>query len=110
MWPIPRTTAEELALHLAIRNAPGWEEILREQDEHAALPKHADDYDWDMCSELFFEDHDVLMLYDNGLDGIETDGDANRDLGLGHTLHPTNWFKPFNSGQPIRDETRGFRR
>ncbi|MGW3353753.1 hypothetical protein ACWDA3_61710 [Nonomuraea rubra] len=109
-WPIPRTTAEELALHLAIRLAPAQKEMLDEQDEHAELPERADDYDWHMCSQLFFQDHDVLMLYDNGLDGIESDSDANRELGLGHTLHPTNWFTPFNSGRPVRDETRGFRR
>lgn len=109
-WPIPRTTAEELALHLAIRHAPARKDMLNEQDEHEALPEHADDYDWHMCSELLFQDHDVLMLYDNGIDGIEADGGVNRHLDLGHTLHPANWFKPFNSGRPIRDEMRGFRR
>jgi hypothetical protein len=82
--------------------------MLQELDEHVALPEHANDYDWDMCSELLFQDHDVLMLYDNGLDGIESDGDANRDLG--HSLHPTNWFKSFNSGRPLRDEARGYGR
>ncbi|GHE40337.1 hypothetical protein GCM10017673_48400 [Streptosporangium violaceochromogenes] len=109
-WPIPRTAAEELALHLAIRDAPGQKEMLQEQDEHEALPDHADDYDWHMCSTLLFQDHDVLMLYDDGFDGVEADGEANRHLGLDHTLHPANWFKPFNSGQPIRDEMRGYRR
>ncbi|GGQ85196.1 hypothetical protein [Streptomyces flaveolus] len=29
------------------------------------------DFDWDWCSDVLFEDHDVLMLFDASLDGIE---------------------------------------
>lgn len=110
-WPHPRCTAEEMALHLAIRDAPGYLEMCQEaeEDHHEALPSHPDDYDWGMCSEVLFQDHDVLMLFNPGLDGIEDPGDdLNRDSGMGD-LRATAWFTFFNNLEP-RDPNRGFRR
>lgn len=76
---------------------------------HGTLPEHRDAYDWDACSDLFFQDHDVLMLFDSRLDGIEDpDGDVNQRLGMGD-LRTAAWFEPF--GYPdARDPGRGFRR
>jgi hypothetical protein len=110
-WPQPRCTAEEMAMHLAIKEAPAYLEIWQEarDERHEALPKHRDDYDWGMCSELLFEDHDVLMLYDASLDGFEDPGDdLNRENGVGD-LRPAAWFKFFTHLEP-RDPDRGFRR
>jgi hypothetical protein len=110
-WPRPRCTAEEMALHLAIKDAPGYLEMCQEDrdERHEALPKQRDDYDWDMCSELLFEDHDVLMLYDASLDGFEDpSGGQNREYGVGD-LRPAAWFKFFSHLEP-RDPDRGFRR
>ncbi len=110
-WPRPRCTAEEMALHLAIEDAPGYLEMWQEakDERHEALPKHRDDYDWGMCSEILFEDHDVLMLYDASLDGFEDPGgDLNQENGVGD-LRPAVWFKFFAHLEP-RDPDRDFRR
>ena len=59
-----------------------------------------------MCSEVLFQDHDVLMLYDASLDGIEDPGnDANEYLRMGD-LRPSSWFEYFSNVQP-RDPSRG---
>lgn len=110
-WPQPHSTAEEMALHLAIRDAPGYLEISREEEDerHEVLPKHADDYYWEMCSTVLFEDHDVLMLFNASLDGIENPGDGlNRESGTGD-MRAAAWFKPFSHLEP-RDPGRVFRR
>lgn len=110
-WPTPRSTAEEMVLHLAIEDAPVYLEMSEEDGDarHHALSEHRNDYDWDMCSELFFEDHDVLMLYDASLDGFEDPGnDLNQEYGMGD-LRPAAWFRFFAHLEP-RDPARGFRR
>jgi hypothetical protein len=110
-WPVPRNNAEEMALHLAIEDAPDYlDEAEDSEDErHSALPKHPDDYAWDKCSDLFFQDHDILMLFDEGLDGFENPStDINKHFRVGD-LRPEAWFKFFNNVEP-RDPNRGFRR
>jgi hypothetical protein len=107
-WPVPRNNAEEIVLHLAIEDAPTWLEDC-EDPVHEALPAHRDDYDWDACSEDLFLDHDVLMLYDDQLDGIEDPGnEANRYMSIGD-LRPESWFDWFANVEP-RDPERAFRR
>ncbi|MFI1996317.1 hypothetical protein [Actinoplanes sp. NPDC020271] len=109
-WPIPRCNAEELCLHLAIEDAQGIAEIY--EDDPALtedLPAHPDDFDWETCSEDFFQDHDVLLLDERWADGIEDpDGDLNMSAGIGD-LRPQNWFRWFDNVSP-RDRHRGFRR
>ncbi|MFI6345195.1 hypothetical protein [Streptomyces sp. NPDC050560] len=62
-----------------------------------------------MCSEVFFQDTDVLMLYNSRFDGIEDpDGDANQLMAIGD-LRGAVWFEPFLNVQ-ARDPHRGFRR
>ncbi|MBO0804917.1 MAG: hypothetical protein J2P25_17815 [Nocardiopsaceae bacterium] len=110
-WPQPRCTAEEMALHLAIQDAPGYLEMWQdaEDEHHEALPKHPDDYDWHACSEFLFEDHDVLMLFDEGLDGLDNpSNELNHAAGVGD-LRAAAWFKPFSHLQP-REPGRSFRR
>ncbi len=109
-WPLPRCNAEELALHLAIADAP---ELLAMPEVAGPalsnLPEHGDDYDWDMCSQVLFQDHDILMVADAAMDGIEDPASAaNRQCGIGD-LRPSNWFRPFGNVEP-RDPHRGFRR
>ena len=110
-WPLPRNNAEEIVLHLAIEGGPDC--LVEREDagdeEHDALPRHGDDYDWGMCSEVLFQDHDVLMLYDESLDGIEDPGsDGNVYLRMGD-MRPGAWFEYFNHVEP-REASRGFRR
>ena len=107
--PQPTCIAEEMALHLAIEDAPSYLDDIDTRDpEHSEMPEHRDDYDWDACSDLLFQDHDVLMLFDARLDGIEdSNGDVNQRLGVGD-LRPAAWFEPFGH-PPVRDPERGFR-
>ncbi|MFI1386440.1 hypothetical protein [Embleya sp. NPDC020886] len=99
-----------MALHLAIEDAPSYLDDIDESDDaHGRLPEHEDDYDWDMCSDLFFQDHDVLMLFNARFDGIEDPaGEVNQHLRIGD-LRRNNWFEPFGN-TPVRDPGRGFRR
>jgi len=86
-------TGEELALHMIIDLA---EEDLAEGTldprEVPHLPEHdGPDSDFDWMREVLFEDHDVLMLYNPSLDGIE---DPVLDTA---NLHPRDWFTPFRA-------------
>ncbi|WP_395292871.1 hypothetical protein ACF9IK_04125 [Kitasatospora hibisci] len=114
-WPQPTCTAEELALYLAIDDARDRVDELEDDpdetgvDTHNTLPTHRDDYDFGACTDMFFQDTDVLMLYSPRFDGIEDpDGDANRQLGVGD-LRAQSWFEPFGN-ITARDPHRGFRR
>jgi hypothetical protein len=110
-WPIPRNNAEEMALHLAIEDAPDYLDEAEDfaDKRHDTLPKYPDDYSWDQCSDLLFQDHDVLMLFDQGLDGFEDPGtDINKQFRVGD-LRPEAWFTSFANVEP-RDPSRGFRR
>ncbi|MFD5435139.1 hypothetical protein ACFWJ4_23700 [Kitasatospora sp. NPDC127067] len=109
-WPQPTCTAEELALHLAIDDAGDSTDELDDTvaDPHSTLPVHRDDYDFGACTDMFFQDTDVLMLYSSRFVGIEDpDGDANRRLGVGD-LRAQFWFEPFGN-ITARDPHRGFR-
>jgi len=107
-WPLPRCTGEEMALHLAIAQA---KRLPRDRPHRVAQavadhPRHADDFDWEGCSNLLFEDHDVLMLFDDALDGIEDSGnELNQHMGMAN-LAAADWFEPFAEG---RDPERGYR-
>ncbi|MFD6967676.1 hypothetical protein [Streptomyces sp. NPDC059949] len=108
-WPNPTCTAEEMALHLAIEDAPTYLEDRPEEDDHNTLPEHEDDYSWDSCSALLFQDHDVLMLFHTELSGIEDpENPVNQSMGVGD-LREAAWFSPFDN-RSIRDPRRGFRR
>ncbi|BCL18173.1 hypothetical protein ACPCBX_25200 [Streptomyces tuirus] len=106
----PLCTGEEMALHLGIdraksltRNRP---RLVAETVE--GLGEDRRDFDWDWCSTVLFEDHDVLMLFDASLDGIEDTGnEINQALGLAN-LAAADWFVPFRPSQ-ARDPDRGFR-
>jgi hypothetical protein len=53
-------------------------------------------------------DHDVLMLFDSALDGLEdSDSDINQAMGMVN-LAPVDWFAPFDSDR-ARDPARGLR-
>jgi hypothetical protein len=110
-WPEPRTNAEEIVLHLAIRDAPAYLDMIEDGGfpNHGHLPRHRDDYDWDGCSEVFFQDHDIMLLYSADMDGIEApDNEINQETGMGD-LRPAAWFDPFENVEP-RDPGRTFRR
>ena len=95
---ISTCTAEEMALHLIIDAAEG---ATRDGSLATDLSLPADpdrDGDFDAVRELLFGDHDVLLLFDPTLDGIEApdwDPDGHR---LFANLHPRAWFLPFTDG------------
>ncbi|WP_404868351.1 hypothetical protein ACI1MP_09660 [Kitasatospora griseola] len=108
-WPQPTCTAEEMALHLALDDAGSrcGELAADKSSGHAELPTHRDDYDFSACTDMFFQDTDVLMLYSSRYAGIESP-DTNQWSGPGE-LRPAVWFEPFDNVD-ARDPRRGFRR
>jgi hypothetical protein len=92
MEPTPRCTGEEMALHLALDSL---QDALTSADGiRFDLPGYAITHD-DIheAREVLFEDHDVLLLFDPGHDGIESDlADPRRFI----NLHPSRWFLPFD--------------
>jgi hypothetical protein len=98
--PRPRCTGEEMALHVVLL-ATGGEvqdefEAYDDDENFHSLPGNVPaDEDIEWISEVWFEDHDVLMLFDPQLDGIESiDDETNAVLGIAN-LHPKDWFIPF---------------
>jgi hypothetical protein len=97
--PEPNCTGEEMALHIIIAFAEGhYHDGVTEEvfgDYYAEFPVHEHDEDFDRIRDLAFEDHDVLWLFDDALDGIEASTNpVNQQLGIAN-LHPTQWFLPF---------------
>ncbi|MGW1758705.1 hypothetical protein [Streptomyces mirabilis] len=91
-----------MALHLGIARAQGLTRnrprLVREAV--ADLPEHRRDFDLAACSDELFEDHDVLMLCADSLDGVEDSGsDVNQALGMVN-LAPLDWFTSFDPNRP----------
>lgn len=83
--PIPRCTGEEMALHLILRRA-----------KDMARPRQVRLGSWDLLSEVLFQDHDVLTLFDVPPDAVES-------LAGGVHLHPRRWFSEFALPFPMPD-------
>ncbi|GLF98626.1 tetratricopeptide repeat protein [Streptomyces yaizuensis] len=110
-WPQPTCTGEEMAMHLAVEHAGQLAsydpELVLTLTE--GLPETLEDYDFDMCLDLFLEDTDVLFLYEPWSQGIEDpDNTINQFLGIA-ALEADRWFEPFRKTRQ-RDPERGFRR
>lgn len=99
--PCPRSTGEEMALHIALDCAADSRANGLTEEECASwctsLPEAPGiDTDFDMLETVLFEDHDVLMLFDDQLAGIESNKVLVDRMGLVN-LHPDDWFIPFCS-------------
>ena len=97
--------AEEMALHLVIDAA---EETTGDGTLTTDLSLPADpdrNDDFDALRELLFRDHDVLLLFDSSLDGIEAPDSAFDEHRLFANLHPGAWFLPFTDGGAPRRPT-----
>lgn len=105
-WPRPRCAAEEMAVHLLLREVQmagpdGWADSA----DFARQIPHPDDFDWEAADEILLEDDDILALFDLRHDGLEDpDTDANRAIGMGD-YRPRAWFTTFPD-MPPRDEPR----
>ena len=110
-WPCPTCPAEEMALHLMLRDVAaaiddGWIDVDRGAE---ALPRHPADFDWDLAYEVLFQDTDILALFDPTLDGIEDpDAELNQTISIGD-YRAQAWFETF-ANMPQRDGRRPFRR
>jgi hypothetical protein len=99
-WPKPRCPAEEMALHLVLREAPEMGAFGFIAEELARLPAHRDDDDWGMAEQCLLQDLDILTLFGPSLDGIEDPGaDINREFGIGD-YRSAAWFNTFRNMQP----------
>lgn len=93
-------TGEELALalHLVIGLAEAQlaDGMIGQDHTVDALPDHGSaDADFDATRDRLFLDHDVLMLFDPSLDGVD---DPDSEIGRAQraaNLHPRDWFKSF---------------
>jgi len=88
-------TGEEMALHLVIDSAEAGvsDDVMPLDDSLPADPERDCDFEW--AREVLFRDHDVLLLFNPSLDGIE---DNDSELSQRHmfaNLHPRRWFLPF---------------
>lgn len=92
-------TGEELALHLVIDLAEAHLAdgiIDTEIDTVASLPDHGPlDSDFEAMRSRLFTDHDVLMLFDPMLDGVDDPDSEISQIQRAANLHPRDWFKPF---------------
>ena len=88
-------TGEEMALHLVIDSAEAGvsDDVTPLDDSLPGDPERDCDFEW--AREVLFRDHDVLLLFNPSLDGIE---DNDSELSQRHmfaNLHPRRWFLPF---------------
>jgi hypothetical protein len=107
-WPCPRCPAEEVALHLILRDVPaavddGWARLDKEDTRLPALP---DDFNWDLAQDVLFQDTDILALFNPDLDGIEDPGgELNLQMSIGD-YRPQAWYEAFaNMGGRNWDRT-----
>jgi hypothetical protein len=99
--PIPRCTAEEMILHLAIEDAEGDDgDPLAAPEYPWATVAGPDDEEWEACRDLLFDDHDVLMLDEPAPDGIEELHGDTSISGRTGALRPEAWFDTFRNFEP----------
>lgn len=98
--PVPRCTAEEMLLHLAIEDAEGDDIDPTAAPEYPSATRHQPSDDWETCRDLLFDDHDVVTLDEPappGIDGVR--GDASIAVRSG-ALRPETWFDTFRNVEP----------
>jgi hypothetical protein len=106
--PLPRCTAEEMALHRGLERAKEIvSDIALGEPLYADLVKHLPedpmDYDWDICIDVFLQDTDVLSLYSVKASDSRPFGSESFAQAL--QLHPVDWFTTFPN-MPSRDVGR----
>lgn len=88
-------TGDEMALHLVIDEAESsLAEGLLSAPEF--LPEDAerdDDFEW--ARDVMFRDHDVLLLFDPALDGVDDPASELHQRFRFANLQPGRWFLPF---------------
>ena len=88
-------TGDEMALHLVIDQAESWlsEGMLSSPEDLPEDAERDDDFEW--ARDVLFRDHDVLLLFDRTLDGVDdTESELHQRFRFAN-LHPSRWFLPF---------------
>jgi hypothetical protein len=95
--PYLACTAEELAAHAILEEAESWGEDWEADAlaEFGIVDEVRGRADVQWLRDTAFEDHDVLMLFDARMDGVE-ESDLARSMGFAN-LAARDWFKPFRS-------------
>jgi len=90
-------TAEEMALHLVIDRAEELadQEVAVEPWFRRLPVRGRADHDFEMARTALFRDHDVLVLFDPSLDGVESTDIWPAKLSGFAYLHPRDWFVTF---------------
>lgn len=89
-----------MALHLILRYAESadadddWASLT---GRYADLPEHKDDYNWNMLTEILFQDTDILALFSRRLDSIEDSDTDQTENSASATTGP----KPGSNGSSI---------
>lgn len=92
---VARCTADEVNLAMALTEVPWIPGVAGPvPDELREATVHGLESDADAASESLFHDHDVFMLWNPLLDGIENDDGTLARLGTAD-LRPSRWFEPF---------------
>jgi hypothetical protein len=94
---VARCTADEVNLAMALSDVSwiGQGGAVPVPSELRGASVLGLEYDVESASESLFHDHDVFMLWNPMLDGIENDTETLAKLGTAD-LHPSRWFEPFN--------------
>ena len=86
--PVPRCTAEALALHILLEHATALlKEVKRTEADYSAFKA------------LAFRDTDFLLLYEADTD--EAEAVPNNTSPLPNNLEFADWFKPFDRNEPV---------
>lgn len=97
-------TGEEMALHFIIDEAESSlaEGLLSAPALLPDDPERADDFE--LARDVMFRDHDVLLLFDPALDGVDDPASGLHQHFRFANLHPRRWFLPFADEQDVDPE------
>ncbi len=96
---LARCTGEEMALHVVIDHTESaWHDGMLSTP--ASLPENVErDEDFAGARDVLFRDHDVLLLFDLSLDGLDDlDSELHQRFRFAN-LRPDRWFLPFADSQ-----------
>jgi hypothetical protein len=96
---LARCTGEEMALHVVIDHTESaWHDGTLSTP--ASLPENIDrDEDFDAVRDVLFRDHDVLLLFDLSVDGLDDPESELHQRFRFANLHPDRWFRPFSDSE-----------
>lgn len=105
---LPRTPAEEMALWAIVEDTRIRAEL--DLDRMEDLPTHRDDLSDDM-EEYLFHDHDILLLFNQLMPGVEDPDDPMHDVVPDIAdYRPEAWFDTFWNDPPRHPDRASYRK